>query len=1707
MTFQFKNNFDKNSNPTNLNFNKFNIFKNFTKTKINLYLHKYTLKDDLTQDLSLILYNLYEGLNISDKSDTSKFLSQLSMNNNQDIFGIINLYFPYLNDKDNMKNQKNMKTIRNVIESKNENLQTSNKFDVCNYFYDHSYIKDIEKIQKNDLSNIHFKIKNKLLDNFDSNYKSDILFFILDLIDRVRYKLYINWINVFPITLENYKNTLLYQNSFKNINDTKQNLIFGFGENIPSGIFFKSFMDINNQDCYNIIDKYFSKYLEIKSSYIQNLFTNVITSSSIYTNLYYGINLEDIYNTFVYDFYYSIIDYKWLIYELVVNDKNILYIQMLHDILDLDTIIDDDILILTDSNKKKFNNNLSNYIRAISNNLSIKDYSHESLETVFIYLLLKFESKYSKINKLIKNEDKIINKDKDKNNIIRNKEIDEDTIMFGKGNITFKYNDSNAIQTINVSNFMSNYQNFNYHDHIYDFLFEQIQYLKTTIYRNYLFEYSSNNDYKLNLRNLKFNRYKDDDDDIELSPKNYYNFGESLQIEKNDNINKTTVKFSKLWEGLSIEQKVYVSVRLNINYNDPELKIENDDSDDRKKEKKKRKEDIKWFQISKILKEKLNYNGRQIELIEDLIYNKIRNEIVDKTFTNLIYKGCISKFELNPTVSDDTILSTEYNTSKKRFAENMKKHILTNEKIEEYKKGYYYVNNKRYDNQEKFTIRSKKDDKEIDIENYVEYLSKIEDTEDTWMRFYANNWISQLSFYLRFLNQRVMYITGATGQGKSTQVPKLYLYGLKSFYYKNNGKVLCTVPRIDPVEENAGTISGSMGLPYKSYNKDLDEEIRTLNKGIQFQHSKDYHKSDSNFYLRILTDGSVLDNLLNNQSLKVKEDNGNKIDEDYEVREDNFCDVILVDEAHEHNVNMDLILTTMRYNLLYNNDIKLGVISATMEVDEPIFRRYYRFIDDNFAYPINLCNLYFSLNKNIIDRRYHISPPGKTTQHKVTEFYEESSFDTYKHNEKLAIDKVIELFRTTSSGDILLFSNTTNNIKKIVKQLNEKIPPNCIALPYFGELSNEFKKYSTKPSSNLKKLDVDKSIIYDYFINALKENELIRVSKGTYNRVCIIATNAAEASLTVTTLKFVVDIGYQLTVKYNYELGITENKVEKITEASRVQRRGRVGRVSSGTVYHMYPKDSRIPIKSIYNISLENFNKSFLKILAQNFDKRYEVIDTNIFINILCFKKERNEDNLRELNRSSVSKYIYEQYLIPELLYDDTNNPVFVRNEESFSSTKTFLEILLPSYKSGFSSDSLIDLNGIFYINNPLDDKYTRNLISGNIVDSNNQNKIITINSDEFKLRYNELILSHDIIQIDNGNFYYKSDKQSSFDNFNQKINNYDEIFAKILLMSMIYDYNSNNNIYIKNKNHDKFTNDYEEIYNLNDHYYTHLLTFTYKLLLKIDFNIANLFNLKYFKTFKELNKIKVEKTELSIFYDLFILFSKSINFTNLNNNSKIEIDEINKNLNNYFINKKISYTNLIKLFSKNKNSKNIKIFTKIIKDVLKNNKKLDFDFDDNFKSLFISNYIEDKRNIKDLCKYNNLNYDLIKDTLVEYLHTIEKIRYSDFYEHLNDLNEILLINNISKDKLKTLKLIYLFGHFTNSYYIEKGNINNLLRNKIHFKKYDILKNTSVLGFYLQEKIQEDTNKNEIFLLSNINKEDIFNFYPLFTTNTKKIII
>ena len=49
---------------------------------------------------------------------------------------------------------------------------------------------------------------------------------------------------------------------------------------------------------------------------------------------------------------------------------------------------------------------------------------------------------------------------------------------------------------------------------------------------------------------------------------------------------------------------------------------------------------------------------------------------------------------------------------------------------------------------------------------------------------------------------------------------------------------------------------------------------------------------------------------------------------------------------------MDVILTLARQTCFYNNSARLVIISATMDDDEPIYRSYFKDINDNIVYPI-----------------------------------------------------------------------------------------------------------------------------------------------------------------------------------------------------------------------------------------------------------------------------------------------------------------------------------------------------------------------------------------------------------------------------------------------------------------------------------------------------------------------------------------------------------------------------------------------------------------------------------------------------------------------------------------------------------------------------------------------------------------------------------
>ena len=322
---------------------------------------------------------------------------------------------------------------------------------------------------------------------------------------------------------------------------------------------------------------------------------------------------------------------------------------------------------------------------------------------------------------------------------------------------------------------------------------------------------------------------------------------------------------------------------------------------------------------------------------------------------------------------------------------------------------------------------------------------------------------------------------------------------------------------------------------------------------------------------------------------------------------------------------------------------------------------------------VNSTDLY-AYDRISIDRRLDITKPLSTTRFKINEFYENDPVETYKEAEKIGIEKIINLTKTTT-GDILFFSISKNKIKDIVTELNNSnMPSNWIALPYYSELSKKWQNIIDNIDKK-KNIDINRA---DIFL-AIENEEYRKVDSNTYTQVIIVSTNIAEASITINTLRVVVDIGYKISVSYDPILRITKNEESKITEASRKQRKGRVGRTAPGSVYYIYQENSRKNVENIYPIT--------------------QTINTLIYN--LCKLIYTNPDNNKLSRIDFFNENIKKQY------FDDysTNNIQYNSYYNGTSIVRPYYQIqqLTHKYETGYDIDTIYDFKGTFYLIHPFE--------------------------------------------------------------------------------------------------------------------------------------------------------------------------------------------------------------------------------------------------------------------------------------------------------------------------------------------------------------------------------------------------------------------
>ncbi|KAL2643858.1 hypothetical protein R1flu_011445 [Riccia fluitans] len=236
------------------------------------------------------------------------------------------------------------------------------------------------------------------------------------------------------------------------------------------------------------------------------------------------------------------------------------------------------------------------------------------------------------------------------------------------------------------------------------------------------------------------------------------------------------------------------------------------------------------------------------------------------------------------------------------------------------------------------------------------------------------------------------------------------------------------------------------------------------------------------------------------------------IDEDL-----NAYSVIMLDEAHERTIHTDVLFGLLKSLVKKRPDLRLIVTSATLDAEK--FSGYF------FNCPI------FTI-------------PGRTFPVEI--LYTKQPETDYLD---AALITVMQIHLTEPEGDILLFLTGQEEIDTACQILYERMKglgpnvPELIILPVYSALPSEMQTRIFEPPP-----------------------------PGT--RKVVVATNIAEASLTIDGIYYVIDPGFAKQNVFNPKLGLDSLVITPISQASARQRAGRAGRTGPGKCYRLYTESA-----------------------------------------------------------------------------------------------------------------------------------------------------------------------------------------------------------------------------------------------------------------------------------------------------------------------------------------------------------------------------------------------------------------------------------------------------------------------------------------------------------------------------------------------------
>ncbi|WP_010535036.1 ATP-dependent RNA helicase HrpA [Brachybacterium squillarum] len=360
---------------------------------------------------------------------------------------------------------------------------------------------------------------------------------------------------------------------------------------------------------------------------------------------------------------------------------------------------------------------------------------------------------------------------------------------------------------------------------------------------------------------------------------------------------------------------------------------------------------------------------------------------------------------------------------------------------------------------------------------------------------------------------QVVVIAGETGSGKTTQIPKMLL----ELGYGEHGKLIGhTQPRRIAARSVAQRIAAELG-----------ETLGEGTVGYQVRFTKETSRGTR---LKLMTDGILLAEIARDRLLRR-------------------YDAIIIDEAHERSLTIDVILGYLRQILPERPDLKIVITSAT--IDPECFAAHFATrLPSGEERPAPIIEV--SGRTYPVEVRYRpLVLDAELAEAMGEEIDELEDIHSIERDLTQAITDAVDELTGEGPGDILVFLPGEREIREISEALTAHLARGTRGrgalpvevLPLFGRLSaqDQQKIFSPPPA-------------------------------GTYRRI-ILATNVAETSLTVPGIRYVIDSGLARISRYSQRTKVQRLPIEAISQASANQRAGRSGRTAPGIAIRLYSEE------------------------------------------------------------------------------------------------------------------------------------------------------------------------------------------------------------------------------------------------------------------------------------------------------------------------------------------------------------------------------------------------------------------------------------------------------------------------------------------------------------------------------------------------------